>query len=396
MKLQFFSGVDSYGENQIYLHTQIDFTFNGLSIQLIPHLLRYHQASLGYTYSHVQTELKPIVISSNLIKEMRELQLKSPDFLIKNYIFEIVAIFRQDKTKQKQISSFLNITSPWLQPQEAQAFPYGLSLNYQELQAQDLPKPRFEVKLLQIFDQEDLQTTYEQTQSLDFQITLPSQINQIKVQAEIEKLSFQLPSPQAKSQEDYQINWELKPSLAQILEQAEASTYRQDFPQYLINLVLEAKEQEETIHETHSFWLDNPKHKEKIKINKQLAQLLQDILNQDFPNHQGQIDQEADWFRFHIDNHAFQSGLKNGSVYVYVHFSKISYDIDFKKLKKEMTLFNKNLKHKLKELDNYFAIEAKIKFNKLKAANLSKLISEVLNLANNQDLQSFMSPYERV
>ncbi len=192
------------------------------------------------------------------------------------------------------------------------------------------------------------------------------------------------------------INFILPENLSNLIKNAQQKSFRKDSEYYILNLIVDSETEGQGTQDVSTFLLENPVFKELAKINRQIAQQIKTVLCENFPDSKHEIDDSDDWFRFQIGGYDFQYGLKDNAVHAFIHFNKISYDVDFKLLKSQMAVLNKELKHKLKEVDNYFVLEAKIKLDKLKDQSLVKLLSELLDVANNPVVQAFMIPYVNV
>jgi len=396
MKTTIFSAANSDGESSVFLKVEAPFQFNEIRGELIPHNLRNNQARFSISTSILKTEIE-FELDGSLIMEMQELQLKSPDHFIPEFYFKLFFQAFNDRKKLHSSECWIKVYSPWKNAADAANYPYGKSLKFEEITKDILPEANLHMELQNSFEEDDLQAAYAATDALNFKLTANKNLQNIKVSCEAEGQHIVSDKLENLSKGQVQsVKFILPENLSNLIKNAQQKSFRKDSEYYILNLIVDSETEGQGTQDVSTFLLENPVFKELAKINRQIAQQIKTVLCENFPDSKHEIDDSDDWFRFQIGGYDFQYGLKDNAVHAFIHFNKISYDVDFKLLKSQMAVLNKELKHKLKEVDNYFVLEAKIKLDKLKDQNLVKLLSELLDVANNPVVQAFMIPYVNV
>ena len=396
MNISIYSAADSFGGSRIFLKAVTSFQFNRIIVEFIPYNLRYNKATDSVSTSDLRTEVE-IELDSSLIREMQTLQLKSPEHFIAEFNFKFLIQAFNDRKKLHNSECWINILSPWTNAADAENYPYGKTLQFKEITENLLPSANLQMQLENSFNEEDLQAAYASTDELNIKLKSDKNLQNIKITCETEGQGIASERLENLTTGQVQhLRLKLPENLAHLFKISQQKAFRTDSEFYTLNLIVDSEIEGERNQDVSTFLLENPVYKELAKINRRIAVQLKTVLNENYPDCKHEIDEQDDWFRFQIGGHNFQYGLKDNSIHTYIHFSKISYDINFKILKSQMAVLNKELKHKLKEIDNYFVLEAKIKLDKLNDQNLIKLLNELLDIANNPNIKSFMVPYERV
>lgn len=396
MQISIYSATNHHKESCVFLKIQVDaaFQFDKIHVELIPHNLRYNRSGFGSSISSLRTETD-IELDSSLIREMQALQLKNPAEFIAEFYFKLQIEAFNGRKKLPDSACWIKVQSPWKNAAEATRYPHGKKLYAQEISKQKLPLPALQMVLKNDFDAENLLAAYAATNVLDVQLIAHENIQNIHISCELkgQKIASANIAHLSAGQE-YPLQLQLLENIAHLFNIAQQNDLQPDTAYYTLDLVADCDADGQQKQSVSTLWLKNPVANELAQVQRNVAKQIQMLLNQHFANTRHNIEEHDNWCFFQIGEHRFQYGIKDGALYACTGFKRIAYNANFKSLKSEMSILNKSLKHKIKEINSHFVVEAKLKVDKLKDQNVVKFLNELLLVADNPSVRDFMRAYE--
>ena len=103
------------------------------------------------------------------------------------------------------------------------------------------------------------------------------------------------------------------------------------------------------------------------------------------------------WFRFNLNDHAFQGGEKNGQLYLNIALDEIDHEQDFNVVFEAMKAANRAVKSsaKLEEADNFFLVVLKLPASLVNIDTLPKWLDEMARVASHPEIGAVSAEYRQ-